>query len=59
MKFIWILPFTGADDVKQLREADEDELQDILSDVEMTKPYHIKRFKKALENWDQGPTSKI
>ena len=34
----------------QLCEADENELQDILRDVEMTKPYHVKRFKKALEN---------
>ena len=34
----------------QLREADENELQDILRDVEMTKPYHVKRFKRALES---------
>ena len=34
-----------------LRESDENELQNILRDVQMTKPYHIKRFKTALESW--------
>ena len=46
----------GADDVLQLREADEDELQDILSEVKMTKPFHVTRFKKALKKWDEGKT---
>ena len=44
----------GADNVKQLREADEDELQDILTEVKMTKPFHISRLKKALKKWDEG-----
>ena len=44
----------GADNVKQLREANEDELQDILTEVKMTKPFHISRLKKALKKWDEG-----
>ncbi|XP_064464612.1 uncharacterized protein LOC135375906 isoform X2 [Ornithodoros turicata] len=42
----------GGDSVQQLRDLTEEELQDVISLVGMArKPFHVKRFKKALEHW--------
>ena len=38
----------GEDDVAQLRQADEVELSEILTGVNMTKPGHVRRFRKIL-----------
>ena len=46
--------FKGADDVRQLYDADDAELLEILSLVGMTKPVHIKRFQRYLQNWGEN-----
>jgi hypothetical protein len=44
----------GGDDLKQLAEAENDDFQEIITLVGMvSKPLHIKRFKKALADYQQ------
>lgn len=45
----------GGDDLKQLAEAENDDFQEIIILVGMvSKPLHVKRFKKALEDYRQS-----
>ncbi|CAF1245599.1 unnamed protein product [Adineta ricciae] len=45
----------GGDDLKQLAEAQNDDFQEIITLVGMaSKPLHIKRFKKALDDYRQS-----
>jgi hypothetical protein len=44
----------GGDDLKQLAEAENDDFQEIITLVGMvSKPLHVKRFKKALADYQQ------
>ncbi|XP_060677009.1 NGFI-A-binding protein 2-like [Hemiscyllium ocellatum] len=46
----------GGDDVQQLSEADEEEFLEIMSLVGMaTKPLHVRRLQKALQEWVVNP----
>ena len=45
----------GGDDLKQLAEAQNDDFQEIITLVGMvSKPLHVKRFKKALTDYQQS-----
>ena len=45
----------GGDDLKQLAEAQDDDFQEIITLVGMvSKPLHVKRFKKALTDYRQS-----
>ena len=55
-----ILPFaitiSGGDDVQQLCEAGEEEFLEIMMLVDMaSKPLHVRRLQKALQEWVQNP----
>lgn len=44
--------FKGGDDLKQLADAENDDFQEIITLVGMvSKPLHVKRFKKALADY--------
>ena len=46
----------GGDDVQQLCEAGEEEFLEIMMLVDMaTKPLHVRRLQKALQEWVQNP----
>jgi len=48
--------FVGGDDVQQLCEAGEEEFLEIMSLVGMaSKPLHVRRFQKALQEWVTSP----
>jgi hypothetical protein len=48
----------GGDDLKQLAEAENDDFQEIITLVGMvSKPLHVKRFKKALADYQQTMNS--
>ena len=47
---------TGGDDVQQLCEAGEEEFLEIMMLVDMaSKPLHVRRLQKALQEWVQNP----
>ena len=53
---IHILQFSGGDDVQQLCEAGEEEFLEIMMLVDMaSKPLHVRRLQKALQEWVQNP----
>ena len=46
----------GGDDVQQLCEAGEEEFLEIMMLVDMaSKPLHVRRLQKALQEWVQNP----
>ena len=48
--------FAGGDDVQQLCEAGEAEFLEIMDLVGMaSKPMHVRRLQKALQEWVQNP----
>jgi hypothetical protein len=48
--------FAGGDDVQQLCEAGEEEFLEIMALVGMaSKPLHVRRLQKALQEWVQNP----
>lgn len=48
--------FLGGDDVQQLCEAGEEEFLEIMALVGMaSKPLHVRRLQKALQEWVQNP----
>ena len=48
--------FSGGDDVQQLCEAGEEEFLEIMMLVDMaSKPLHVRRLQKALQEWVQNP----
>ena len=48
--------FAGGDDVHQLCEAGEEEFLEIMALVGMaSKPLHVRRLQKALQEWVQNP----
>lgn len=50
----------GGDDVHQLCEAGEEEFLEIMALVGMaSKPLHVRRLQKALQEWVQNPGRKI
>ena len=50
------LIITGGDDVQQLCEAGEEEFLEIMALVGMaSKPLHVRRLQKALQEWVQNP----
>ena len=54
--FINLLNFLGGDDVHQLCEAGEAEFLEIMALVGMaSKPLHVRRLQKALQEWVQNP----
>lgn len=54
--FVWL----GGDDVHQLCEAGEAEFLEIMALVGMaSKPLHVRRLQKALQEWVQNPGKKI
>lgn len=51
-----IFDLKGGDDVQQLCEAGEEEFLEIMSLVGMaTKPLHVRRLQKALQEWVTNP----
>ena len=49
----------GGDDVQQLCEAGEEEFLEIMMLVDMaSKPLHVRRLQKALQEWVQNPGKK-
>lgn len=49
--------FTGGDDVQQLCEAGEEEFLEIMALVGMaSKPLHVRRLQKALQEWVSNPS---
>ena len=47
---------SGGDDVQQLCEAGEEEFLEIMMLVDMaSKPLHVRRLQKALQEWVQNP----
>lgn len=53
MNFVTLL---GGDDVQQLCEAGEDEFLEIMALVGMaSKPLHVRRLQKALQEWVKNP----
>ena len=53
-KIFFFLP--GGDDVQQLCEAGEEEFLEIMMLVDMaSKPLHVRRLQKALQEWVQNP----
>ena len=54
--FLFISSFPGGDDVQQLCEAGEEEFLEIMMLVDMaSKPLHVRRLQKALQEWVQNP----
>ena len=52
----WSYFFKGGDDVQQLCEAGEAEFLEIMDLVGMaSKPMHVRRLQKALQEWVQNP----
>lgn len=48
--------FTGGDDVQQLCDAGEEEFLEIMALVGMaSKPLHVRRLQKALQEWLTNP----
>jgi hypothetical protein len=48
--------FAGGDDVQQLCEAGEEEFLEIMALVGMaSKPLHVRRLQKALQEWVNNP----
>ena len=48
--------FTGGDDVQQLCDAGEEEFLEIMALVGMaSKPLHVRRLQKALQEWVSNP----
>lgn len=56
-RFIWLLLVpSGGDDVQQLCEAGEEEFLEIMALVGMaSKPLHVRRLQKALQEWAVNP----
>ena len=53
---LFISYFPGGDDVQQLCEAGEEEFLEIMMLVDMaSKPLHVRRLQKALQEWVQNP----
>ena len=53
---IHIYMFIGGDDVQQLCEAGEEEFLEIMALVGMaSKPLHVRRLQKALQEWALNP----
>ena len=53
---LFICCFPGGDDVQQLCEAGEEEFLEIMMLVDMaSKPLHVRRLQKALQEWVQNP----
>ena len=51
---------TGGDDVHQLCEAGEEEFLEIMALVGMaSKPLHVRRLQKSLQEWVQNPGKKL
>lgn len=51
-----IVPSTGGDDVQQLCDAGEEEFLEIMALVGMaSKPLHVRRLQKALQEWLTNP----
>ena len=51
-----IIFFPGGDDVHQLCEAGEEEFLEIMALVGMaSKPLHVRRLQKSLQEWVQNP----
>ena len=51
-----VAQFSGGDDVQQLCEAGEEEFLEIMMLVDMaSKPLHVRRLQKALQEWVQNP----
>lgn len=56
---VTIILITGGDDVQQLCEAGEEEFLEIMMLVDMaSKPLHVRRLQKALQEWVQNPGKK-
>ena len=54
--FLFISSLPGGDDVQQLCEAGEEEFLEIMMLVDMaSKPLHVRRLQKALQEWVQNP----
>lgn len=52
--------FLGGDDVQQLCEAGEEEFLEIMALVGMaSKPLHVRRLQKALQEWVSNPGKKL
>ena len=52
----YFLSLAGGDDVQQLCEAGEEEFLEIMMLVDMaSKPLHVRRLQKALQEWVQNP----
>lgn len=52
----WFWLFVGGDDVQQLCEAGEEEFLEIMALVGMaSKPLHVRRLQKALQEFVQNP----
>jgi hypothetical protein len=57
--YIHYIYITGGDDVQQLCEAGEEEFLEIMALVGMaSKPLHVRRLQKALQEWVQNPGTK-
>lgn len=55
---LFCFPGTGGDDVQQLCEAGEDEFLEIMALVGMaSKPLHVRRLQKALQEWVANPAA--
>ena len=55
-KILKIISISGGDDVQQLCEAGEEEFLEIMMLVDMaSKPLHVRRLQKALQEWVQNP----
>jgi hypothetical protein len=51
-----VLSRTGGDDVQQLCDAGEEEFLEIMALVGMaSKPLHVRRLQKALQEWVSNP----
>ncbi len=54
--FVFFLALIGGDDVQQLCEAGEEEFLEIMALVGMaSKPLHVRRLQKALQEWITNP----
>ena len=54
--FFILVVIPGGDDVQQLCEAGEEEFLEIMMLVDMaSKPLHVRRLQKALQEWVQNP----
>lgn len=53
---VFFVPSVGGDDVQQLCDAGEEEFLEIMALVGMaSKPLHVRRFQKALQEWLANP----